>query len=354
MPKEQTIRNRLKLLRQKLNKKNLNCLLVTQPANITYLTGFTGDDSWVIITARNDYLLTDSRYTEQAQKQCPACKIIERAKSLPEAAAKIINSYKSVKTAGLEIAVKLGVFRKLKNNIKAKIKTEADLIENIRTIKDKQEIKHIEAAAEIAAKALNETQKYFKPTITENQLAGRLDFEIRKLGAKNCFETIIAFGPNGSRPHHQPGKRKLKKNDTILIDFGVKFKSYCCDITRCFAIGKPSSLFRKVYRAVKEAQAAAINSIKPGVELSDVDTAARGIIAGYDLPVYKHGTGHGLGLEVHEKPFISKKAKTKIKTGMLFTIEPGIYIPSQIGIRIEDDVLVTKTGCKVLSKACPK
>jgi Xaa-Pro aminopeptidase len=184
-------------------------------------------------------------------------------------------------------------------------------------------------------------------------LAGRLDFQIRKLGAVNSFETIVAFGPNASRPHHRPGNRKLKKNDCVLIDFGVRYKGYCCDLTRCFAVGKPSAFYKKVYDVVQEAQTAAIKMVKAGVEIRRVDAAAREVIAKQDLPVYGHGTGHGLGLEVHEEPVISADAKGKLQAGMIFTIEPGVYIPGKLGVRIEDDILVTESGSRILTRNCP-
>jgi Xaa-Pro aminopeptidase len=181
-----------------------------------------------------------------------------------------------------------------------------------------------------------------------------VDFEIRKAGGNNSYETIVAFGPNASRPHHQPTSRKLRKNDTVLIDFGVRLNGYCCDLTRCFPVGKPSRLYEKVYAAVKLAQAAAIRMVKAGVEISQVDTAAKEIIKKANLPVYGHGTGHGLGLEVHETPLVSSRAKGKLHAGDVITIEPGVYIPGRLGVRIEDDILVANDGCVVLTANCQK
>jgi len=180
-----------------------------------------------------------------------------------------------------------------------------------------------------------------------------IDFQLRKSGATNSFETIVAFGPNASRPHHQPGKKKLRQKDTVLIDFGAKYKGYCSDITRCFALGPMTALYRKAFDVVEQAQAAAIKAIKAGVKLTDVDSAARDAIRGTTLPVYSHGTGHGLGLEIHELPFLKPDTKETLKAGQVITIEPGIYIPGKLGIRIEDDVLVTKTGAKILTSQCP-
>lgn len=341
---------RIKAVRRRLKAKKISCLVVTKPANVTYTTGFSGDDSWAVITNRSIYLLTDSRYIEQAKGQCPYCRIIERAGAMAEAAAKLVKKLKSVRTVTVEKSTSLADFEALKKNIKAQLKSADKIIESARTIKDSSEIAAIRAGARIAVKALKRTQRYIKPVITENELAGMLDFQIRKLGAINSFETIVAFGANSSRPHHQPGARKLKKTDTVLIDFGVRYKNYCCDLTRCFAVGRATGFYEKVYDVVREAQAAALKTVKAGVEISRVDTAARKVIGRYDLPVYGHGTGHGLGLEVHEEPIVSQRSRGKLKAGMVFTIEPGVYIPGKLGVRIEDDILVTETGCEVLSE----
>ncbi|MDD5328216.1 MAG: Xaa-Pro peptidase family protein [Phycisphaerae bacterium] len=351
---DKTIKKRIKAIRSQLIKKRIQSLLVTNPANVTYMTGFLGGDSWVLITDKTVYLLTDSRYTEQAKNQCPACKIIERNKPMAETVAQLVKKLKSIRTITIEKSSSLAAVEALKKHVKLRLKTAANIIESVRSIKDKNEIAAIRAAARIAAKVLKQTFTHIKPGITENELAGRLDFQIRKATATNSFETIVAFGPNASRPHHQPTSRKLKKNDMVLIDFGVKFKGYCCDITRCFTIGRQNSFYKKVYDVVQDAQTAAIKMLKAGVTAKKIDAAAREVIAKYDLPVYGHGTGHGLGLQVHEQPLISANSNVKLQPGMVFTIEPAVYIPGKLGIRIEDDVLVTKTGCKILTGNCPR
>jgi len=348
---DKIIKNRIKTIRCDLKKKRINCLIVTKPANVTYTTGFSGDYSWVVITPRTVYLLTDSRYVEQAQNQCPHCRIIQRTRSLPETVSKLLQRLKSIQAVAVEKSTSLAVYEALKKNVNVRLKTVASVIESARCIKDTDEITAITKAAQIATKALKQTQRYIKPGIAENRLAGTLDFEIRKLGARTSFETIVAFGPNASRPHHQPGARKLKKNDTVLIDFGVRYKNYCCDLTRCFVVGRATAFYKKVYKAVQEAQAAAIKMVRPGAKISEVDAAARQVISKYDLPVYGHGTGHGLGLEVHEELVISRDRKGELQAGMVFTIEPGVYIPGKLGVRIEDDVLVTRTGHKVLTQS---
>jgi Xaa-Pro aminopeptidase len=345
---------RLRAIRRALEKKRIRCLIITKPANVTYVTGFLGDDSWAVIAKGRVYLVTDSRYTEQAQKECPSCKIVDRAGPMAQAIAKLIKRFKSVRTVTIEESASLGDFGQLQKTVKARFKTVANVIEAVRNIKDGSEISTIRAAASISARALEQTLPHIKPGVTESELAGVLDFQIRKLGARNSFETIIAFGPNASRPHHQPSRRKLRKKDTVLIDFGARYKGYCSDITRCFVIGGPTAFYRKVYDVVQRAQAAAIEMIKAGAKVTQVDAAPRKVIEESGLPVYAHGSGHGFGLEIHESPFLKVDGEGTLKAGQVITIEPGIYIPGKLGVRLEDDILVTETGHKILTRDCPQ
>ena len=347
------MKKRIRTIRRELGKRNIDCLIVTKPANVTYTTGFLGDDSWVVITRNKVYFITDSRYTEQAEVECQGCSMIERTGLMPDAVGKLIKKLKSVQSVTVEESTSLADFKALKKQVKVRIKSVANIIETVRSVKDTTEIKNIEVAASISAQALKQTLRYIKPGITESELAGMLNFQIRKLGATNGFETIVAFGPNASRPHHQPGRRKLKKKDTVLIDFGAKYKEYCSDITRCFVVGGVTAFYKKVYDVVEQAQTAAIRKIKDGADMIDVDSAARAVIKDNNLPVYGHGSGHGFGLEIHEIPFLKVKGKGNLKAGQVITIEPGIYIPGKLGVRIEDDVLVTENGCRILTRECP-
>ena len=349
----EVIRKRIRAIRRQLTKKRISCLIVTKPANVTYATGFLGDDSWMAVTHSQVYLLTDSRYTEQAQKECSICRIIDRAGPMAEAVAELAPKLKSVRTITIEKSTSVAEFEQLKKAVKGRLRTAANVVETTRVVKDESEIAAIKSAASIAAKALGQTLSYIKPGVSESELAGMLDFQIRKLGSRNSFETIVAFGANASRPHHQPDTRKLKKKDTVLIDFGAKYRGYCSDITRCFAVGEPTAFFKKVFDIVEQAQAAAIKKIRAGARLAEIDAAARETIAKTDLPVYGHGTGHGFGLEIHESPFLKAGGKGKLEAGQVITIEPGIYIPGKLGVRIEDDVLVTETGHKILTRNCP-
>ncbi|HLB74868.1 MAG TPA: Xaa-Pro peptidase family protein [Sedimentisphaerales bacterium] len=348
------VSQRTAAIRRRLKRRRISCLIVTSPANVTYTTGFTGADSWAAITAARTYLLTDSRYIEQAQKECPSSTIVQRTATMAQAVAGLVARLKSVRAVTVEKSVSLDDFEALKKQLKSRPKSAGGIIERIRSVKDPDEIAAIKASADIATKVLERTMSKVNAGMAEIELAGLLDFQLRKAGATNSFDTIVAFGPNASRPHHQPGGRRLRKKDTILIDFGARYKGYCSDITRCFVLGEPAAFYRKVFNVVERAQAAAIKAIAPGVKLTTVDSAARDVIRAADLPVYGHGTGHGLGLEIHELPFLKADSKAeKLKPGQVITIEPGVYIPGKLGVRIEDDFLITENGCEILTRNCP-
>jgi Xaa-Pro aminopeptidase len=358
---DNNIDRRVKILRAAMRRQKIDALIVTNFSNVTYLTGFLGEDSWALATPKTIYLITDSRYSEQAKDQCAGCRIIERKDAMAKTIGQILKKQKAIKNVGVEDSTSVAVFSSLQKELKKNLKKANGLIEDLRQIKDRNEIALIRKAAEIAQNALAATMKHIKPGVSENEIAGFLNLNIRRMGGRESFEAIVAFGANASQPHHLCSDRKLKKNDMVLIDWGVKYKGYCCDLTRSFAIsggtalpvlghGRGSSLFKKVHSAVLEAQNAAIAKIKDGVSIAEVDSAARNVLKKYKLPVYGHGTGHGLGIEVHEKPVVSAKTKGQLKAGQVITIEPGVYMPDVLGVRIEDDILVTKTGCKILSK----
>jgi Xaa-Pro aminopeptidase len=350
----QSITRRVKGVRAQLSRNHADALIVTKPANVTYLTGFSGDDSWAVVAGGAVYLLTDSRYTEQAQKECPQAKLVERKDPIAEAAGKLIGKLKSARTVAVEKSVSLAQYETLKKSVDARLKAVDGLIEDQRSVKDEGERAAIRSAAAIATTAFQRAVRHVRPGITESELAGIVDLEMRRQGAKVGFETIVAFGPNASRPHHQPSQRKLGRRDTILIDFGARCDGYCCDITRSFTLGKPTAAFCRAYEVVEKAQAAAMHVAKAGAELVEVDAAARNAIRESGLPVYGHGTGHGFGLEIHEIPFLKEKAKGALQAGQIITIEPGIYLPGQLGVRIEDDILITDDGCEILTGACPR
>jgi Xaa-Pro aminopeptidase len=301
------------------------------------------------------YLLTDSRYTEQAEKECVGTVIVDRGKELiAEAAGKLVRKLRAAKTVVVENAVSVAMYDAIKKNAGLPIKTVGGVIEELRSLKDPEEAASIKTAAAITATAFDRAVRRLRPGMTESELTGILDMEMRRLGAKVGFETIVAFGPNASRPHHQPGGRKLGQADTVLIDFGARYNGYCCDITRSFPVGRPTAAWRKAYQVVHEAQAAAIRAAKAGIGLAELDAIPRSVIRKSGLPVYGHGSGHGFGLEIHEIPFLKETAEGTLQAGQIITIEPGIYLPGKLGVRIEDDILITPTGCQVLTTQCKR
>lgn len=351
---EQTTQARRTSLRQQLKERQVDALILTAPADVTYLTAFSGHDSWALVIRGTVYLITDSRYIEQAEKECLRTTLVQRQGSMAQAAGGLVKKLRSIRKIAIDKSISVATYAALRKHIRVPLRTVNTPLATARSIKDQTELAAIKTAARIAARALDKTRAFFKPGVTEIELAGTLDLEMRRLGSRNAFETIVAFGPNASRPHHQPSRRKLKRTDTILIDFGALHRGYCCDITRCFAVGRPSGAYRRAYQILERAQAAAIAKAKPGAKLSDVDAAARAVIRDAALPVYGHGTGHGIGLEVHEEPFLKEDTRDRLQTGQILTIEPGIYIPGKFGIRLEDDILITPDGPRILTKQCPR
>jgi Xaa-Pro aminopeptidase len=345
------IKQRVKKVQKLIKHEKIECLLLVTPANVTYTTGFVGHDSWAAITPHRIYLLTDSRYIEQAEKECQHCQVLKRSSSMIQLVAALCKRLRSLRTLHIEDSVTCASFSSLKKAVSVSIKTTSSL-KGLRSIKDPWEYKLTRKAVRLAIFAFECTIQEIRPGMREFEVAALLDYHIRKQGATNAFDTIVAFGPNGSRPHHQPGSRRLRANDTILMDFGARCQGYCSDITRSFSIGRTTDLFYRVYQTVKQAQLAAIAAMKPNVKLSDVDQVARHIIQKNGFPVYGHGTGHGIGLNIHETPCINSNTSDRVQSGQIVTVEPGIYLPGKFGIRLEEDVLITDKGIKILTQAC--
>ena len=358
------LKNRIKKVRAKLQAVKADALIVTAAANVSYLSGFSGDDSWLILAGGKSILITDSRYTLQGKKECSVCRIYERKGSMRDAVAGIFEKLAAVKTVAVEDKIELAIFNLLRKKLPAppalafarkrgggpvRIKPVKNIVESVRAVKDKSEIAAIKKAIEIAEKSLGKILPKIHVNMSEAEVAAMLEFELKKAGANPSFETAVAFGSNSAMAHHRPTARKLRKIDTILIDYGAKFNGYCCDITRCFAVGKVNNFYAKVYKTVLRAQTDAINVLKAGIEAKKVDAAAKKIIKSSKLPVFGHGTGHGIGLDVHEQPAVSLLSKACLQNGNVIAVEPAVYIDGKFGIRIEDDVLVTEKGCEILS-----
>jgi Xaa-Pro aminopeptidase len=344
------LQQRIRKLRKSIGHAGIDGLLVVDPNNVSYLTGFLGQDSWALVTGRQTLLLTDSRYIEQARQECPSCRIVLRKTTLTDSVAQVVARSRGLRLLGVEPGISVEIYGLLRKKVAVRLKPVGGLTETLRQIKDAGEVRRIRNAARAAWEAMAEVLPRIRPGVTESAVAGMIEYAVRLRGMKSSFDPIVCFGPNGSRNHHQPGDRKLKANDTILIDFGSKGQGYICDLTRSFAVGKPSARYRKAWQAVYDAQQKGIGMIAPGADTQAIDKAIRKVIADSGFPVFGHGSGHGIGLAVHEGPFLSPIRKGTLQAGQVLTIEPGIYLPGEFGIRIEDDIRVTEKGHEVVSR----
>ena len=320
------------------------------PSNIFYLTGFRAENSFVFVSptglpsvARKDIILVVSEVNYPSAKKYSDCKI-------QIADDNFLRKYKN-KKIGFENSISYKQFCKLKK-AKIKLKDCSSFIEILRLIKDRNEIEKIKTACKISKKAIEHSEKKLKIGITEKEIADELEYFLRRCGAeKSAFDIIVASGKNSDNPHHKPTNRKIQKNDIVIIDLGCVYEDYNSDLTRTFFLGKINKIAKKIFEIVKAAQKKALNVIKDGVSCKEVDFAARNFINKNCFGKYFiHGTGHGVGIDIHEEPSVSAKTEAILKAGMVVTVEPGIYIPDRFGVRIEDTVLVTKSGCEVLTK----
>lgn len=343
---------RLTKLHRLLSSDCLDAILVTAIDNRRYVSGFTGSNGWLLITQKKQYLLTDGRYWLRASIESPGFTLVKlpaKGKlamfhSLSELLGKIKIKHLAFDGTNISYDDYLNL-KKITKGIH--LKDGAGLIESIRRIKNREEISLIKKAARLTDGILKKITGELRPGITEKEISAKIHYLIESGGGESpSFASIVAFGKNSAMPHYMPGNTKLKKNDIVLIDMGSKVNGYCSDITRTFLVGDVPDKARQIYRIVMHAQLEALSNIRQGIRCSDIDKVARKIItdAGYG-DCFSHNTGHSIGLAVHESPSLSSNDDTVLKSGMLVTVEPGIYIPGFGGVRIEDLVLVTEKGC---------
>lgn len=351
--------SRLRNILLKLEKEGLDALLVTHPANISYLTKFPSRDSFFLASKKANLYITDSRYIEEAKLRVQKPVIVKRLDTpLSELIADICLNYGYRRVGFEEGRISFSEHKKIISALgkKTKFIPASSLIEVLREVKEPGEIKEIKKAINITAAAFKFIKGLLSTGKREIELVGELERFIRYRGAGNCaFDIIVASGPNSSYPHHTPSQNRIKANEPVLIDMGVDYRGYKTDLTRVYFLGKINACVRKIYDIVLEAQDRAIRLIKPGVLTGEIDSAARQYITqkGYG-GFFGHNLGHGVGLEVHEGPSISSRRSKPLRPGMIFTLEPAIYLPNRFGIRLEDMVLVTRKGCEVLSGAVNK
>lgn len=329
-------------------ENNIEGLVVNKPENQYYISGFSGEGI-TIITGHKNYIITDSRYTEQAKNETSDFEIIEKKTgiSLFSIAYQIVKEldFENIGFESHSLTVK--EYDELAENIKnvKLIKTDG-FIEQLRAIKDSHEINLVKSAQNITDKAFHHILDFIKPGVSELDLVAELEFFMKKNGSKSeAFQTILVSGPRTSLPHGTPSERILQSGDLVTIDFGARFSGYCSDMTRTVIIGKPSEIQLSIYNTVLDAQIKAIEYIKPGLTGKDVDGVARNYISKQGFGDYfGHGLGHGVGLEIHEAPRLSPKGESELLPGMIVTVEPGIYIENFGGVRIEDMVVITENG----------
>ncbi len=343
---------RLKKLRAELKKLGIGSLLVSNETNVKYISGFKGGDALVIVTPDAQFFLTDSRYTEDARDSICGFTIVEVTTSTYDVISQIVKKNRIRKLGFDSQNLPYEVARKLAGFIRpAKLVVAKNIIENLRAVKDLNEIEAIKRSIDVASDVLKKISGKIRPGISERYISDSIECEFIKRGARTAFETISACGRNSSKPHAHATTDKVARNDVLMLDMGCRLELYNSDITRMVFIGKVKDKIKEIYRIVRAAQDAAIEKIRPGVKISQIDLAGRGYIArkGYGK-FFGHSLGHGIGMDVHEEPSISKRNDSTLKSGMVFTVEPAIYLPKFGGVRIEDMVLVTDKGCEVLTR----
>ena len=361
-------------LREKLKRQGMAAVLIDSPANLYYYTGFTGGEAVFLMRAEDgrSFLITDSRYYEQVEKECPDIPLAPLEKEPYHIVVRKLLG--ELVGEGVSDSVGVGAGNSVTGETKAIVGIEATMslsrylqfcetcgeygfvlaqeaIQESRQIKDEKELSLIARAEAIGDAAFSHILELIRPGVTEAEIALELEFFMKRQGAaKLSFDTIVASGPNSSMPHAQVTDRKLQQGDFITMDFGCVYHGYCSDMTRTVALGKPSEEMRRVYEIVSEANRRAMEAVRAGVKCSFVDAAARDYIADMGYGEYfGHGLGHSVGLEIHEEPRFSPKCDVVTKENMVITDEPGIYLPGKFGVRIEDLLVVKEGGCECLS-----
>jgi Xaa-Pro aminopeptidase len=368
LPSSEVLAHRHRVLRIELLERGLDGLVVTNPTNIRYLSNHVGTAGTLVITSGGIHLLVDSRYQEAVRERqassaaCPDLRIWSVPASYDEALVDMLTQ-SATSTIGIEAAhMTVARMEWLERTISSRglpilLRSTERIVERARLLKSPAEIDSLREAAARLRGVAEAAFAAVRVGVTERDVAGAIEIAIRAAGYDRlAFDTIVASGPNSALPHHRAGARALAEGDLVVLDFGGVLDGYCSDLTRTVSVGTPTADARRLHAAVREAQQAAVEAVKPGVPASEVDAAARRLLESQGLgEAFGHGTGHGLGLDVHEEPRIgpprADSPTVQLEPGMVFTIEPGAYVPGLGGVRIEDDVVVTESGCDVLTSA---
>ncbi len=341
-----------------MNELGADAFVITHLPNVFYLCGFTGSSAALVILPDSLHLFTDSRYTIQSREEAPNTRVHLGRGSVAQLAGSFLRTRvaRQGMSAALESAhISLQESLSLQEAAGAKIRWNPAIgvIETLREVKGPAELDAMRRAAKLGSEVMTEAFSLIRPGVSELDLAAEIDFRMRRKGASGpSFETIVASGPRSALPHAQPTEKRVKKNELVVLDLGVILRHYCSDLTRTVYVGRAPAEVRRWYKAVDQAQAAALETLRAGVAAGRVDRAARRVLDRSRLGRYfVHSTGHGLGIEVHEYPRIGRNQKQEIRAGSVVTLEPGIYLEGIGGIRIEDDVAVHASGIEVLTSA---
>jgi len=365
---EHSIKKRIEDVRKALQEEKLDALMVLVEQNRRYLSGYTGEDTQfdetagvLFITANHLILATDSRYQLQAQNEAPSYEVICYKKGLEKEMSGIVDRL-NIRTLGFEsVRLSFSQYQKILRELDAHQHLQTDLVasenivEKLRMVKEQHEIQAVKDALTMAENVFYELIEHLKPGMTEKEVSWQMEKRMREKGADALsFPTIVASGPNSALPHAIPTNRRIKEGEPVLFDWGVKLNGYCSDISRTVILGRPDDHFKKVFQTVYEAQQKAIEAMKPGMTGKEVDKVARSLIDDTEFKgKFSHGLGHGTGLAVHEAPRLSPLKEDMLEPGMVFTVEPGIYIPDWGGIRLENMVVMREDGAEVLNESDP-
>ena len=330
----------------------MDAFLVTDETNVYYLSGFSGHDSLLLVTQGESFFITDSRYIEEAKGSVRGFKIKLVDKSTYSTLGEIVKKGRLGRVGFESMNLPYEVAGKLKRMVRpARLVPIKDLVERLRAVKDVLELEAIKDSIALTKKIFKSMARLVRPGISEKFIARQAEIAFIKRASHPSFDLIVAAGANSSKPHASPADKRIAKNSFVMMDMGCNLNGYNSDITRMVVVGKMQEKFRKIYDIVHTAQVRAIAMIRPGRRIAEVDLAARGYIQDQGFGKYfGHALGHGVGMAVHEQPNISRINEELLKPGMVFTVEPAIYIPEFGGVRIEDMVLVTDKGCEVLTR----
>lgn len=347
------MKQRLDRLYSKLQNNDITAFIINNLSNIFYISGFTGTAGIIILTPEDCFFLTDSRYLEQAAEETTGFEIVEiKRENRLETISDLLSDTEVSELAFEADTVSFKKYSEYQDNFTGiELKPAENIVGELRMVKEEEEIERISQAVKIADCAFEHILDYIKPGISEKEIALELEYFMKQQGGeKNAFDFIVASGPRSALPHGRATDRKVQPNEFITMDFGTKYRGYCSDMTRTVYVGSPSAEDKKIYQTVLEAHRKVIEKIRAGMTCGEADGLARNLIEenGYG-DNFSHTLGHGVGIDIHEAPRLSGSSDQKLVKNMVVTDEPGIYLTEKKGVRIEDDLVITESGCKVLN-----